>query len=67
MTDFLFARPSFLEGLARILDIGGTMQKYNESQTPEEADAKAMYNDFKTVGDDISFAFDQYEKSQQHG
>jgi len=33
-TDLLYARPSFLEGMARVADIGGTLQVYNESPTP---------------------------------
>lgn len=53
MTDYLFARPSFLSGMARALDMGGTFDAYNISATPEEADAIALYNDFKTIGDDL--------------
>ena len=37
-TDFLFARPSFLEGTARILDFGNVLNTYNCSPTPELAD-----------------------------
>ena len=54
MTDFLFAKPSFASGAARVLDLWGTFDVYNTSDTPEEADAKALYNDWKTVGEDIS-------------
>jgi len=37
---FLFARPSFLEGVARVMDLGGTLQVYNNSKTEKEADLK---------------------------
>ena len=57
-SDFLFARPSILEGVARILDLGATMQEYNQSGSPAEADARAIYSDFKAVGNDISTAVD---------
>jgi hypothetical protein len=64
MSDFLFAKPSFVEGLARIIDIGGTLQVYNQSSTPEEADAKALSNDWKAVGNDIKSAIDTHNKNQ---
>ena len=53
MTDYLFAIPSFLGGIARVLDLGGTLNVINESVTPEEADAKALRSDFMAVGRDL--------------
>lgn len=53
-TDFLFARPSFLEGVARTIDLFGTLQEYNRSANENEADSCALYHDFKAVGDDIA-------------
>ena len=52
-TDFLFARPSFLEGVARVLDLGGTLQEYNRSLSEEDADFIALAADTKAVGDDL--------------
>ena len=52
-TSFLFARPSFLEGLARIFDFGGSLNQYNTSATPEEADKRALRSDWLAVGDDM--------------
>ena len=52
-SDFLFARPSFLGGMARAVDMHATLQEYNKSATPEEADAWALFSDFKAVGMDI--------------
>lgn len=65
MTDFLFSTPSVLEGIGRIFDFSGSMQVYNESRTPEEADSLAICNDFKSIGIDIKSAVIQYQKEIQ--
>lgn len=57
---FLFARPSFIEGMARVLDLGGTLQVYNESNTGREADFVAIWSDWKEVGDDILVSIREY-------
>jgi hypothetical protein len=64
VTDFLVARPSFLSGVCRILDLGATFNVYNSSRTPDEADLRAVYADWKVVGDDIFRALDGY--AEQH-
>ena len=53
MNDYLFYRPSFFSGLARTLDLFGLYDDYNISQSGEEADAKAIYSDWKAVGADL--------------
>ncbi len=55
-SDYLFARPSFLEGMARALDIGNTLQEYNSSPSPEEADVRAIGSDWESVGGAIQEA-----------
>ena len=55
-TDFLFARPSFIGGMASVLDLGVTLVTYNESKTTEEADTLAIKTDWKITGDDIRSA-----------
>lgn len=62
---FLFARPSFIEGAARVLDMGGTLQIYNESKTADEADRKAMKKDWEAVGEDVVNAAREYERREQ--
>ena len=52
-TDFLFARPSFLEGLARLADYFGVLQEYNTSSTTEAADERAIRADWAAVGNDL--------------
>jgi hypothetical protein len=56
LTEFLFARPSFLGGVARLLDLGGQVDVYNQSATPSEADARALYSDWRMVGEDLHAA-----------
>ena len=53
MSDFLFARPSIVEGIGRNLDLFGTMQVYNSSDTPEEADRRAMQADIAALRADM--------------
>ncbi|MCL2659596.1 MAG: hypothetical protein FWD64_03640 [Acidobacteriaceae bacterium] len=52
-TDFLFAQPSFASGAARVLDLWGAFDEYNQSKTSREADTKAIASDWIVVGQDI--------------
>jgi hypothetical protein len=56
MTDLLFARPSFLEGAGRVIDLFGVLQVYNISETPREADQKAIKADWLAIGKDFQKA-----------
>lgn len=58
---FLFAEASFFEGVGRILDFGGTLTEFNESQTPEQADYFAMRADWFLVGHDLRAAMKAIE------
>lgn len=53
MTDILFAMPSFLSGVASVLDLGGTLDQPNISRSEEEADMMALRSDMIVVGKDI--------------
>ena len=55
-TDFLFAQPSALSGVARLLDLSGLFDAYNNSREPREADIKALLSDWYIVGQDLRFA-----------
>jgi len=44
--------------------MGTTFNEYNHSDTPEEADYWALWNDWHSVGDDLTYAFYLYH---QHG
>jgi len=65
MSDFstiLFARPSFLEGMGRIMDFGDVLQEYNRFLTPQQADSLAILADWGAVAQDIGAAVRQYEE-----
>jgi len=48
--------------MARVLDLCGLFDSYNQSPTTEEADAIAMYLDWRTTGEDISDAILEFQK-----
>lgn len=64
-SDFLFAMPDFLGGVSRVLDLGSTMNIYNDSDSPEEADYKAMSSDWQVTGDDIRRALDEFKEDRK--
>ena len=66
--DYLFAAPSFLSGIARTLDVGGTFDDYNGSPTPEIADARAAWLDWLAVGASVRAAMRvvRSEQTQAH-
>ena len=52
----LYARPSFLEGAARIMDFSDSMTFFNTRETPEEADRVALATDWAVVANLIRWA-----------
>lgn len=60
-TDFLYARPSFFEGVARTVDILGILQEYNTSSSPETADLRGIRADWEAVGEDLLQALENYQ------
>lgn len=63
-SNYLYARPSLVEGVARIIDVGGTLQEYNTALTPEQADYLALLSDWSVVGDDLINAMAEYKEVQ---
>lgn len=59
-SDYLYARPSFLSGIARLFDFWGLYDSYNSSRTREIADSKALYSDWRTVGRDVKRSMNRY-------
>lgn len=57
-TDFLFPQPSVFYGIARLIDLGASLDSYNTSDSPEEADARAIYGDLHTVLGDFQAALE---------
>jgi hypothetical protein len=58
-SDYLFARPSFVEGVGRMVDVSNSMNMYNYSRDGAEADARAIQQDWKALGHDVRVALDQ--------
>ena len=63
-TTFLIAKNDFISGVSRTLDIASTRNKrvYNTSQSGDEADKKAIFNDWYMIGNDIRGAYEQFKK-----
>lgn len=59
---YLFSKPSFNEGMGRVLDLGANTDTYNEHKTGEEADKKALFADWQMVGNDIKNSVLVYEQ-----
>jgi len=59
-SDFLFATPSFVEGMGRLIDFGDLLTEYNTSRTSEEADRRATTQDWLAVGDELRGALATY-------
>lgn len=56
MTDFLFTSPSFLDGVASIINIAGILPAYNVSSSPAEADRRAYIADVLAMRRDMDVA-----------
>lgn len=51
-----FVLPSFLSGVSRIFDFTGSLDPPIYQEPPEQADARAIRQDWETVGDDLEQA-----------
>jgi hypothetical protein len=61
-SDFLMARPSAIEGIARIFDFGNTLNEYNVSPSERLADEIALRMDWAAVGHYLKDAMREYGK-----
>ncbi len=53
-TDFLFSTPTFLSGAGTVINLAGNYYDFNASDSGSEADALALSNDFRMVGQDLA-------------
>jgi hypothetical protein len=60
LATLLFARPSTITGVARLFDFWGYFDAYNITLNPSAADAKAIYSDWRTVGEQLNEAIEVY-------
>jgi hypothetical protein len=56
--------PSWLSGAARVVDLGGYFDEYNESADGAEADAKALFCDWRIVGESLANAMKAFRLGQ---
>jgi hypothetical protein len=61
---FLFAVPTWAEGVGRLVDFGGFLNEYNSSSSEDEADLKAMTHDWEAVGSDLRKAMRKFGGTQ---
>jgi hypothetical protein len=52
-TSFLFVEPSALTGAGRVIDLWGGFDLYSISRCSDDADLRAVYADWRMVGQDI--------------
>ena len=58
-TTFLTADTTFVTGMASALSLDGGFYKFNTSRTRAAADAKAINNDWRMIGQDLMNALNQ--------
>jgi hypothetical protein len=58
---FLFARPSFLEGVSRVVDFWGTLNEYNTSLDGTQADSLALAADIDALQGDLAVAAERLQ------
>jgi len=52
--------PSAVSGMATLLDLGSTLNRYVTSKTENDADRKALKSDWQAVGNDMKSSIDSY-------
>ena len=63
-TNYLFADPNFILGVAKVIDLSGSLNEYNYAITPEMGDNFATMSDWLSVGGDIISAVENYDKKE---
>lgn len=64
-TSQLYSSPSFFRGVARSIDLFGTINQYNESKSESEADYVAIKRDWNVVGQMLSQVLFSYAKDSK--
>lgn len=59
LDDYMFIRPSFARGVARVMDIGGALGRdaFVTARSVREADERALRSDFRAVNRDLRVAW----------
>ena len=59
--EHIYSQPSFMRGLARLIDFSGDLDKYKHYEEPDSA---LLAQDWQTVGRDIQVALERYGRQQ---
>lgn len=62
---FLFPTSSFILGVGSIMNIAGGYYDYNSSETPIDADFKALKSDWLVVGKDIKSSIENFKEDHK--
>lgn len=62
-SEYLYAKPSFWEGVARLVDFSGSLSVYNGASTPIRADNLALLSDWVVIGDDLKETITVFKKN----
>lgn len=57
LTDFLTSTTTYLTGAASAFNLAGNFYDFNISDTVEEADSRAIRNDFRMIEGDVAEGF----------
>lgn len=62
--DYIITKPTFLRGAARALDLGGALcqDAFVLSNSPADADARAMESDWRVTNRDLNQARETMER-----
>lgn len=55
-SNFLFAQPTWQEGVGRLVDFADKLTQYNRTNAPEDPDVRATAQDWLAVGDELRLA-----------
>lgn len=61
----LYTDPSFFKGMARVVDLFGSLDEYNYKTTEAEADNEALKRDWFIIGKDLFNAIKTYGKAKK--
>jgi hypothetical protein len=59
-------RSAFLDGLARVFDLGGTLHRRRYVSTGFAKDVEAMRSDWVSIGNDMRSAIAKFECQEAH-
>jgi len=65
VTNLLCPKPSFILGLATVLNIKGSFFDFNYSDSEEEADFNALKSDWAMVGQDLFNSMESVKKEMR--